>query len=64
MAAAAQALDMRQGHRCGTGTQKTYDLIRTMVPALQEDRALGEDVSVLASHLESDFGLTDVGGQP
>jgi histidine ammonia-lyase len=52
MVAAAQAVDLRQGHRCGTGTQKTYEMIRTMVPALQEDRSLGEEVSALASHLE------------
>jgi histidine ammonia-lyase len=54
MTAAAQAIDLRQGHRCGAGTQKTYEMIRNMVPSLQEDRSLGEDVSVLANDLAND----------
>ncbi|SES39017.1 histidine ammonia-lyase [Rhizobium sp. NFR03] len=52
MVAAAQAVEMRQEHRCGAGTQMIHDMIRAKVPALQEDRSLGEDVAVLASHLE------------
>lgn len=53
MVAAAQAVDLRQGHRCGAGTRRTHDVIRSMVPALQEDRSIGEDVSALADHLLS-----------
>lgn len=53
MAAAAQAVDLQQRHRCGQGTRRTYEMIRSMAPALQEDRSLGEDVSALANHLLS-----------
>ena len=63
MLAAAQAVDLRPEHRCGTGTRVTYDLIRNMVPALQEDRSLGDAVSALASHLEEDVSLPDVDGK-
>lgn len=61
MLAAAQAIDLRRGHRCGDGTQKTYDMIRSKVAELQEDRSLGEDVSALARHLE-DLAVMPDGG--
>jgi histidine ammonia-lyase len=51
MAAAAQAVDLRPGIQCGAGTHRTYEMIRSMAPALQEDRSLGEDVSAVANHL-------------
>ncbi|TNM61771.1 HAL/PAL/TAL family ammonia-lyase [Aliirhizobium smilacinae] len=63
MAAAAQAVDLQKGHRCGIGTRNTYDMIRSKVPALEEDRSLGEDISVLASHLERDVSPL-AGGRP
>ncbi len=53
MVAAAQAVDLREGHVCGSGTQLVYDMIRRVVPMLHEDRPLGDDVSLLAGHLES-----------
>ncbi|TDK32146.1 histidine ammonia-lyase [Rhizobium deserti] len=52
MVAAAQAVDLRQGHHCGAGTRTTYEMIRSKVLVLCEDRSLGEDVWALASHLE------------
>ncbi|SFA79992.1 histidine ammonia-lyase [Rhizobium sp. NFR07] len=63
MVAAAQAVDLRQEHRCGTGTRATHEMIRTKVAALQEDRPLGEDVSALASHLERDASPLDAGSR-
>jgi histidine ammonia-lyase len=61
MVAAAQAVDLRQGHRCGAGTLRTHDMIRNRVGVLQEDRPLGEDVSALASHL-ADTALSSTSG--
>jgi histidine ammonia-lyase len=51
MVAAAQAVDLRQGHSCGAGTRATYAMIRTKVAMIQEDRSLGDDVSALADYL-------------
>ncbi len=64
MVAAAQAVDLRQGHRCGVGTRRTYEMIRSMTPALQEDRSLGEDVSALADHLLSGGSPAETGNCP
>ncbi|WJH38741.1 histidine ammonia-lyase (plasmid) [Aliirhizobium terrae] len=64
MAAAAQAVDLRQGHRCGAGTRRTHDMIRSMAPALQEDRSLGEDVSALANYLLSGDPLAETADRP
>lgn len=55
MVAAAQAVDLRQGHRCGTGTRATYEMIRNRVAVMQEDRPLAEDVADLAEHLLGGF---------
>ncbi|EJC83027.1 histidine ammonia-lyase [Rhizobium leguminosarum bv. trifolii WSM2297] len=54
MLAAAQAVDQRPQHRCGQGTQATFDLVRSIAPAMVEDRPLGEDASALASYLGCD----------
>jgi len=51
MVAAAQAVDLRQGHRCGAGNQATYEMIRNRMAVIQEDRSLGDDVSALADYL-------------
>ncbi|QND52583.1 histidine ammonia-lyase [Phyllobacterium sp. 628] len=53
MLAAAQAVDLRPEHRCGEGTLQTYRLVRSVVPKLEEDRSLGDDVLLLAELLES-----------
>ena len=53
MLAAAQAVDLREGHRCGAGTADLHGMIRRFVPPLQEDRPLGENVARLADHLAS-----------
>lgn len=49
--AASQAVDLKPGHRCGSGTSQTYRFVRDTVPKLVEDRALGEDVATIAERL-------------
>jgi histidine ammonia-lyase len=51
MLAAAQAVDLRPDHRCGKGTRQAYDFVRGVSTKLEADRALGADVSALASRL-------------
>lgn len=53
MLAAAQAVDLRPGHRCGNGTEETYRFVRATAAKLEEDRALGDDVSTLAGRLRA-----------
>jgi len=47
MLAAAQGIDLRPDHRCGKETAKIHALIRGLVPVLGEDRALGEDATII-----------------
>jgi histidine ammonia-lyase len=51
MLAAAQAIDLKPGHHCGKGTSQTYGFVREIATKLDEDRALGEDVSRIADRL-------------
>jgi len=51
MLAAAQAIDLKPGHRCGKGASQSYEFVRETATILEEDRALGADVSTLASRL-------------
>ncbi|CAN7358349.1 histidine ammonia-lyase [Phyllobacterium sp. LjRoot231] len=51
MLAAAQAIDLKPGYRCGKGTTETYEYVRETSGRLEEDRALGGDVSELAIRL-------------
>jgi histidine ammonia-lyase len=51
MLAAAQAIDLKPSHRCGHGTSKVYGFVRATASSLEDDRALGEDVSALANLL-------------
>jgi histidine ammonia-lyase len=51
MLAAAQAVDLRDGHRCGAGTQMSYELVRSVAAKLDDDRPLGLDISALAERL-------------
>ncbi|TWF58452.1 HAL/PAL/TAL family ammonia-lyase [Neorhizobium alkalisoli] len=51
MLAAAQAVDFREGHRCGAGTQEAYELVRGVAAFATEDRPLGVMVSALAERL-------------
>ena len=40
---AAQAVDLRDGARLGTGTQQVFNAARSVVPMLQADRPSGPD---------------------
>lgn len=51
MLAAAQAVDLREGHRCGTGSAQTYALVRRIAPMLTDDRPLGEEAVAIAAEL-------------
>jgi histidine ammonia-lyase len=51
MVAATQAVDLRDGHRLGVGTAEVHTMVRRLVPPLEEDRPLGEDVARLSDHL-------------
>ena len=48
MLAGAQAVDLKPDHICGRQTLQVHDFIREASAKLEEDRALGEDVSRLA----------------
>jgi histidine ammonia-lyase len=50
--AAAQAVDLRPGHRLGQGTAAVHDKVRSLVDPFDEDRPLGRDAENLARHLE------------
>jgi histidine ammonia-lyase len=47
--AAAQAVDLRTDHRCGTGTAQTHDFVRAHCDFVTHDRPLGTDIERLAS---------------
>lgn len=49
--AAAQAVELAEADRLGHGTAAAYRAVRDLVPALDEDRPLGEDVERLAMQL-------------
>ena len=51
MLAAAQGVDLRTGHRCGTITSETYGFVRGLAGRLEEDRPLGDDAIRIAEAL-------------
>ena len=51
MLAAAQSVDLRPDHHCGTGTQETYRFVRGLATKLEDDRPLGEDAMRIADAL-------------
>ncbi len=54
MLAAAQAIDLKPGHRCGKGTLQIYGFVRETATKLEEDRPLGDDVSALTARLSDE----------
>ncbi len=50
---AAQALDFRQPLKAGRGAQAAYEVIRSIVPHLGEDRALAHDLEAMGDILHS-----------
>lgn len=51
--AAAQAVDLRGCRPLGKGTQKTYEAIRAVVPRLNEDRIVSEEINQAVKLLRS-----------
>lgn len=45
---AMQGLEFRRPLRAGTGVERAWSIVRTMVPALDRDRAPGPDITILA----------------
>ncbi len=52
MMSAAQACDFHKGRRPGRGTSVAYDLIRTKVPFLKDDRVLYPDIEAIRLMVE------------
>jgi histidine ammonia-lyase len=50
---AAQAVDLRRPQRLGRAAQALYDLVRSAVPPLEEDRPLGPEVEHVAATITS-----------
>lgn len=50
---AAQALDLRRPHRAGGGVQAAYELLRSKVPTMEEDRELHTDIRAVAELIDS-----------
>jgi histidine ammonia-lyase len=53
MLAGAQALDFRKPQKPGAGTRIAYDLIREVVPFMEEDRSLHPDIKAVADLIKS-----------
>jgi histidine ammonia-lyase len=50
---AAQGLEFRRPLRGGVGVERAYATVRSLVPALVEDRVIGPDIETLASAVSS-----------
>ena len=59
MMSAAQAFEFHEGRRPGKGTAVAYDLIRTKVPKLVDDRVLYPDIEAIRQLVE-DNAILDV----
>ncbi|HUU97507.1 MAG TPA: histidine ammonia-lyase [Phycisphaerae bacterium] len=60
MMSAAQAFEFHEGRRPGRGTGVAYDLIRTKVPRLVDDRVLWPDIEEIRKLVESNAILDAV----
>jgi histidine ammonia-lyase len=60
MMCAAQAFDFHKGKRPGKGTAIAYDLIRSKVPFLKDDRVLYPDIEAIRQLIESNTILDAV----
>jgi histidine ammonia-lyase len=45
---AAQGLEFRRPAKCSKIVEKNYELIRSVVPKLEDDRLIGEDILKIA----------------
>ena len=50
---ACQALDLRKPMQAGRGVQKAYELVRSRVPSMIEDRELHKDIKTVCGLLDS-----------
>jgi len=60
MMSAAQAFEFHEGRRPGKGTGIAYDLIRSKVPALKDDRVLYPDIEAIRQMIEDNTILDAV----
>lgn len=60
MMAAAQAVEFHGGRKLGKGTAVAYDIIRTKVPPLKDDRVLHPDIEAIRQLIESNTILDAV----
>jgi histidine ammonia-lyase len=60
MMAAAQAVEFHGGRKLGKGTAVAYDLIRSKVPPLKDDRVLHPDIEAIRQLVESNTILDAV----
>jgi histidine ammonia-lyase len=60
MMCAAQAFDFYKGKRPGKGTAIAYDLIRSKVPFLKDDRVLYPDIEAIRQLIESNTILAAI----
>jgi len=55
--AAAEALEFRRPLRSGIGVERAYDRIRSMAPAVKEDRSLSLEIERIAEAIgRGEFG--------
>ena len=45
---AAQGLEFRRPAKCSKIVEENYDIIRSVVPKLEDDRLIGEDILKIA----------------
>jgi histidine ammonia-lyase len=48
-----QAIDLRKATRLGVGTKAAYDVIRSEIPFLDQDRNLSEDIRKIYKLIKS-----------
>ena len=58
MLCAAQMLDFRKPLKPGAGVQQAFDLVRTYVPKLENDRVLAPDIAKITEAIKE--GVFDV----
>ena len=61
--AAGTALEFRRPLKAGLGVERAFEKLRTMVPALEEDRAMYGDIALVAAAIragEFDSGMENL----
>ena len=60
MLCACQAIDLRRNKGLGKGTRIIYDIVRTQVPTIKEDRVMYEEINKCENLLKSGIILSEV----